>query len=147
MAKRHKLTQVRVAADLLGCGTSRIWMDPTAASKISAAITRADVRRLISSGAIKKLPATGAGSAGKRSYQMAGSRKGSAGARAGGRKMHWFRKVRPQRKLLAEAKPKLQPMMYRKTYRMIKGGAFRSRANLTAYLEAAAKAKKLKVTK
>lgn len=144
MAARHKPTQLRIAATLLKCGASRVWMDPAASTKIAAAITRADVRRLIAAGAIRQLPVEGTGAAGKRRYQRAGSRKGSAAARAGP-KAAWLKAVRPQRELLAQLKPKLAPLAYRKVYRMAKGGAFRSRAHLSAHIEAAGYLKKAKV--
>jgi large subunit ribosomal protein L19e len=144
MSQRHKLTQVRVAASLMKCGTSRVWMDPTETTKIGAAITRADVRRLISSGAIRKLPAIDHGIAGKRRYQRAGSRKGSAKARTGRNKETWLKIVRPQRQLLNQLKPKLEATAYRKLYKMIKGGAFRSRAHMTAYVESSGLLKKVK---
>lgn len=147
MAARHKLTQLRIAADMLKCGTSRVWMDQAAAAKISAAITRADVRRLIAAGAIRKLPAEHKGAAGKRRYQRAGSRKGGAAARSGGPKTRWLKIVRPQRALLSELKPGLTPLAYRRVYRMIKGGAFRSRAHLAAYIETSGYTKKAKVAK
>lgn len=132
---------------MLKCGTSRVWMDPKAAAKINAAITRADVRRLIDKGLIKKLPVEGSGAPGKRRYQRRGSRKGSASARAGGSKVAWLKIVRPQRNLLNQVKPRLQPMAYRKVYRMIKGGAFRSRAHLITYMESKGYLKKPKVSK
>lgn len=147
MAQRHKITQMRVAASLLKCGTNRIWMDPTQSAKIQAAITRMDVRRLINAGLIRKLPAKEKGAAGKRRYQRAGSRKGKVSSRMGGKKANWLKTVRAQRKLLNEMKPNLQSMAYRKTYRMIKGGAFRSRVHLTAHMESEGLIKKTKVKK
>lgn len=135
MMQRHKPTQKRIAADLLRCGTSRIWMDPAAAAKIAAAITRADVRRLIESGAIAKLPPTGRGAAGKRRYQRQGSRRGAKAARQG-KKEAWFKIIRPQRQLLREHKGSLAEHAYRKAYRMVKGGTFRSRAHLQSFLQA-----------
>lgn len=131
--QRHKISQRRIAAAILGCGTSRVWLDPTAAAKIAAAITRADIRRLIADGKIKKLPETGTGIAGKKRYQRAGSRKGAKGARRG-KKTGWFKVVRAQRDELAKLRPRLKPLAYRKVYRMIKGGFFRSRAHLRMYL-------------
>ncbi len=147
MSARHKITQVRVAASLMKCGATRVWVDPAATTKVAAAITRADVRRLIASGAIHKLPVQGTGPAGKRRYQRAGSRKGSTRSRSGGRKDVWLKIVRPQRELLNELKPKLAPNTYRKIYRMIKGGAFRSKAHMTSHLETVGYLKKAKVSK
>jgi len=145
MSARHKITQVRIAASLLKCGTTRVWTDPTEAAKVAAAITRADVRRLINSGTMRKLPEQGSGAPGKRRYQRAGSRKGRVSARTHSRKTNWLKMVRPQRELLKDAKPQLKPMSYRKVYLMVKGGAFRSRAHLKSYLESAGYMKKQKV--
>jgi len=147
MSQRHKISQRRMAGSILKCGTSRIWMEPTQMAKIQAAITRVDVKRLIYAGLIRKLPIEGTGAPGKRRYQRAGSRKGRSAARSGGGKSMWLKTVRAQRSLLNDLKPKLEPMAYRKTYRMVKGGAFRSRVHLTTHIESKGLMKKAKVKK
>ena len=65
-----------------------------------------------------------------------GSRKGTKGARRG-KKSSWLRVVRPQRKLIKELKEKKQltPNTYRKVYKLVKGGMFRSKTHLMNYLE------------
>ena len=65
-----------------------------------------------------------------------GSRKGSKGARRG-KKSSWLRIIRPQRRLLKELKEKgsLKPDSYRKLYKLVKGGMFRSKAHLMTYLK------------
>jgi large subunit ribosomal protein L19e len=122
-----------MAADILKCGESRIWMDPAAGEKINRAITRSDVRGLIADGLIDKSAAKkNAHTEGRK--QGPGSRKGAAGARIR-KKENWLKIIRPQRRMLTELKPKLKPLAYRKLYRLVKGGAFRSRAHLAAYLK------------
>lgn len=138
MGKQSRIAnpQRRIAASILKAGSSRIWMDPAAAGRIGRAITRADVRRLIKSGAIRKekerRPTPEIGSR----RQDIGSRKGARGGRLrGGSKEHWLRAVRPQREMLVEMKGNLKPMAYRTLYRLVKGGAFRSRVHLKSYVE------------
>ncbi|MFQ6010161.1 MAG: 50S ribosomal protein L19e [Candidatus Aenigmatarchaeota archaeon] len=128
-------SQRKLAAKILKCGVNRVWMDPSAAPRIKKAITRSDIRGMIDDGIIKKLPVK------KRKRivyrkQRTGSRKGRKGAREG-KKTDWLKMVRPQRKLLLEYKKdgKLKPLAYRKVYRKIKGGGFRSRAHLKTYLK------------
>jgi large subunit ribosomal protein L19e len=135
MAKQSRIsnTQRRLAAAILKCGESRIWMEPAAGEKIKRAITRNDVRGLIADGLIKKLRAKkNASEEGVK--QGAGSRKGAAGARRR-KKEKWLKMVRPQRRLLAELKPKMKPLAYRKVYNLVKGGVFRSRAHLQTYIK------------
>jgi len=110
-------------------------MDPSSAAKISQAITRMDIRRLIDKGIIAKLPEKGHMHE-EASRQERGSRKGARGARLrGGKKEPWLKIIRPQREMLNELKPSLKPMAYRMLYRLVKGGAFRSRAHLRSYVE------------
>ena len=45
--------QRRLAAEILACGENRIWIDPTRMEEVGEAITRSDIRKLISSKAIK----------------------------------------------------------------------------------------------
>lgn len=45
--------QKRMASDLLGRGKNGIWVDPEAIFKVSSAITREDVSKLIHDGIIK----------------------------------------------------------------------------------------------
>jgi large subunit ribosomal protein L19e len=122
-----------MAADILKCGASRIWMDPSAGEKIARAITRNDVRGLIADGLITKARAK-VNARKERGKQDRGSRKGASGARAG-LKEKWLKMVRPQRQLLAEAKSRMKPLAYRKVYLLVKGGVFRSRSHLQTYIK------------
>ncbi len=145
MAKqlRHGGLQRRLAAELLKCGVSRIWMEPTAASKISRAITRSDVRRLIAEGLIKTKEGKWMRASAHRRQDI-GSRKGRRGARAG-KKERWLKIARPQRKLLLDIKKSLKMLEYRKLYRLVKGGSFRSKAHLKSYIQEKGLTKEKKV--
>ncbi len=131
-------SQKRVAADILKCGMSRVRI--SSPKEAADALTRNDIRDLIDSGVIYKIPKAGTthGYAkatarqkkkGRRSGR--GSRKGSAGARAPTKKL-WMIKVRAQRRLLRELIEKQQVTKdnYRQVYYWIKGGMFRSRQHL-----------------
>jgi large subunit ribosomal protein L19e len=130
---RTSNTQRRLAADILKCGESRIWMEPTAGERINRAITRNDVRGLIADGVISKHRAK-VNARKAHGKQDIGSRKGAAGARRG-LKSKWLKIIRPQRSLLADVKDKMKPLAYRKTYLLVKGGMFRSRAHLQTHLK------------
>lgn len=127
-------SQRRLAAKILKCGENRIWLatDP----RIKKAITRADIRRLIEDGLIKKMPIKHLAKKQVKKRKKAGSRKGAKGARQG-KKEIWLKVVRPQRKLLRQLKleKKISSTIYRKTYRMIKGGVFRSKHHMLEYLK------------
>lgn len=149
--------QRRMAARVMKCGESRVWFDPSRLGDISQAITTADIRRLISSGVITERPKKSPSLARARHIAEQkrkgrrkghGSRKGSIGTRLAA-KHSWINRVRSQRRLLKEMlgaglvdKPK-----YKMLYKMSKGGFFRSRAHLKAYVEeATGKAAKLAST-
>lgn len=128
-----ELNKVRaLAAKALGVGRSRIRFAD--AEKASEAITREDVRTLYKDRAIVVLPETGT-SRGRARVLMAkkklgrkvgrGKRRGTKGARED-KKAKWMRQVRSQRELL-KAK---RPLEYRKLYKMVKGGYFKSLKHL-----------------
>jgi len=127
--------QRKLAAKVLKCGESRIWIDPRS-EKVKQAITRRDIRGFVKEGIIKKLPAKKNNSIAKKRQQRSGSKKGRFTARAG-KKTSWLRIIRPQRRLLKTMREKSELIegAYRKVYRRVKGGAFRSKAHLTLYLK------------
>lgn len=137
--------QRRLAAKIMKCGESRVWMDPSKLGEIAQAITAADVRRLISSNIIAETPKMGV-SKGRKKYIAAqkrkgrrkgkGSRKGKIGSRFS-RKHSWIKTVRAQRQLLKEmlAGGKIDKKTYKNMYCKSKGGYFRSRAHVNAYVE------------
>ncbi|MBU5575289.1 MAG: 50S ribosomal protein L19e [Candidatus Aenigmatarchaeota archaeon] len=128
-------TQRKIAAKILKCGISKVWIDPKNLDKVNAAITRKDIKRLIEEGIIKKRKEKIKASKSKSKRQGLGSRKGKKHARLpSGKKTQWLKIVRPQRKLLSELKPELEKGVYREIYKKIKGNMFRSKAHLLSYL-------------
>jgi len=100
--------QKRIASALLKCGVNRVWFDPSRLSDIENAISREDLRGLITDGAIKARQKKGVsrGRARARIAQRAyghrkgaGKRKGAKGARNPS-KTAWVQKIRAIRKVL-----------------------------------------------
>lgn len=137
--------QRRLAADVMGIGVHRVWLDPEASEDISSALTREDIRKLIEEGKIskKRIKGVSRGRARKlhetRAYghrKGHGSRKGAKGARRP-RKEQWIKRIRALRKHLRELRDNniIDVSMYRKLYRKAKGGEFRSKAHLDAHIQ------------
>jgi len=131
----------RLAAEVLGVGESRIWIDPSRIDDAAAAISRDDVRRLIKEGVISVRPEStpSRGRARLRALKKRQGRGRGPGSRKGPRydeKRLWILRVRAQRKLLKELKEKglIDAKTFREVYRLVKGGMFRSRAHLKLYL-------------
>lgn len=132
----------RLAAEVLGVGESRIWIDPDKAEDVAAAISKDEVRRLIKTGAISVRPAS-TPSRSRARIRRAKRRKGRGrgpGSKKGPRvdeKKLWISRVRAQRKLLKELKSKglIDTRNFHRVYRLVKGGFFRSRAHLKLYLK------------
>ena len=137
-------TQRRLAADILSVGVNRVWVDPARAADISAAISREDIKRLIRQGAIKAKPERGIsrGRFRRRAAKRKRGRRRGFGSRKGTRKARqpkkasWIRIVRPLRARLRGLKQEgtIDRHEYRRLYRMVKGGAFKSRAHLETHL-------------
>lgn len=138
-------TQRRIAAKILNVGETRVWFDPERLKDIKEAITRADLKRLISSKAImvSKEPyhsRTGARKILKQKKKGRrkgkGSRKGKKTARLT-RKQNWINKIRVQRKFLRLLYDNglLIGSNHRKVYNMAGGGFFRSKRHIKIYLE------------
>lgn len=128
------------------CGRDRVWLDPAAMEEIDEAVTRSDIRSLVSSKLIKKKPRKGI-SSGRRKIRMGqkrkgrrkghGKRKGAKGARTP-KKERWMKTIRALRSQLRELKSqgKIDRTIYRTYYRKSNGGMFRSRAHLLAHMKA-----------
>lgn len=129
--------QKKLAAKILKVGKSRIWLDPSKQKDIEAAITKADVRKLIQKGYIKALPEKIQKPREKgRGKRGPGSKKGTKGAILSEKKK-WISTVRPLREMLRELRDegKIDRPTYRRLYKLVKGGMFRSRSHLRIYLE------------
>ncbi len=130
----------RMASQLLKCGESRVRiLDAAAASK---ALTKDDVRGLINKAAIVEIPAkrnSRVNAIFKQSRLKAGRRRGSGSLKGAkysriSRKDLWIEKVRAQRDTLKGLKAKLADGAYKKMYSMIKGGAFKSKKSVSAFV-------------
>ncbi|HVN73163.1 MAG TPA: 50S ribosomal protein L19e [Methanoregula sp.] len=138
-------SQRRVVASLLKCGVNRVWFDPSRISDIENAISREDLRGLITEGVIKARQKKGVSRGrarariAQRSYghrKGAGKRKGAAGARNPS-KTAWVQKIRAIRKVLVELRDAgtIDRHLYRILYRKAAGGQFRSVAHMKAQME------------
>jgi large subunit ribosomal protein L19e len=138
-------SQKRIAAAILKCGVNRVWFNPERLSDIENAISRDDLRGLVTDGAIKARQKIGVSRGrarakiAKRSYghcKGPGRRKGAAGARHPS-KRSWIQKIRAIRKALVALREAgtIDPHMYRIVYRKAAGGQFRSVAHMKAQLE------------
>lgn len=135
----------RLAASILGCGESRLWINPAEGKRVDDALTRDDVRTLIKDGVIKAHPVFGVSRVRGRKKQEGkrkgrrrgmGSRKGTASARSSD-KTEWMARVRKQRGILSRlrSEKKIEKTSVRKVYNMVKGGAFKGKGTLLAYLK------------
>src|SRR5512138_2402652 len=128
-------SQKRIVAAVLKCGVNRVWFDPSRLADIENAISREDLRALVTEGAIKARQKKGVSRGrarariAQRSYghrKGAGKRKGAAGARKPS-KTAWVQKLR--------ATGTIDRHMYRILYRKAAGGQFRSVAHMKAQME------------
>lgn len=137
-------TRKRIAAQILKVGINRVRFDPTRLEDIKAAITKSDIRALISKRAITSLPilALSKSRARKISKQKRknlrkgqGSRKGKKHARQNAKKT-WIKKIRLQRRLLRELKEKklLTSKNCRTLLAKAKGGFFRSKRHIKLHI-------------
>ncbi len=136
------VSQKRLAAELLKVGTTRVWVDPEDTDRVSSAITRQEIRKLIHEGSIKKLPKTGISRGRKRTRRkelLAGRHKGPGSTKGskGFGKSPWVARIRSIRGRLRTLRDKrfITTQTYRKLSLMAKGGTFRSAAHLGEYIE------------
>jgi len=131
-------TVKRLAADMMGIGVNRVRILPDRFKEADKALTRADVRNLIKSGVVKKVPVKGRRKKERSSERGHGSRKGTAKTRRGSKDV-WMAKVRSQRSLLRQvlAEGALDPTNKRKIYNRVKSGLFRSKRAFITYLKEA----------
>ncbi|MCW3978122.1 MAG: 50S ribosomal protein L19e [Candidatus Bathyarchaeota archaeon] len=137
-------SQRRLAAAVLGIGVNRVWIDPEMADEVEAAITRQEIRKLISEGAIRQLPEKGLsrGRAKVRASQRKAGRRRGPGTKKGRkysvvtRKERWMSRIRALRKRLRRLRDRrmITVSNYRTLYRKAKGGEFRSVAEMERYI-------------
>ncbi len=137
--------QRRLAAQILKCGKNRIRFDPARLDDIKEAITKSDVRSLISNGTIskKRILNTSRFLSRKRKQQKGkgkqkgfGSRKGRKTARLNPKRT-WINKIRLQRYFIKSLRDKglVTSTIYHELYMKSKGGFFRSLRHLKLYTQ------------
>jgi large subunit ribosomal protein L19e len=138
-------TQRNIAADILGVGVNRVYIDPDAADDVQMALTRRDIRALIHSGAIQVRKIKGISRARAKELHIKrikgqrrghGSRKGRKAARTDLRR-DWIYRIRKQRAYLKALRDKnyIDKATYRLLYLRAKGGMFRSANYLRMYIQ------------
>lgn len=136
--------QKRLAGIILKVGPKRVRFEPARLNDIKAAITKSDIRRLISEDVITAIPEKGVSRS--RAKKLAiqrkkglrkgpGSKEGKATARNPS-KREWILKVRAQREFLKDLKQKniLTTAGFKELYRKSKGGFFRSVRHIKLYM-------------
>ena len=136
--------QRRLAAEILGIGQNRVWIDPEKTSEVEIAITRAEIRKLIDDKVIKaqKLKSTSRYRARLLSEKKKKGRRIGPGTKKGKKtaviseKTIWMNRIRSLRKKLVDMREKriITVNTYRTLYRKAKGGEFRSKAELDRYI-------------
>ncbi len=136
--------QKRLAAEVLGVGVSRVWIDPTRIDEVMDAITREDIKRLIKDGVIRAKPIHGNSRSRwrmrhrqrrkgrRRGY---GKRKGAKTARMDDKEI-WMNRIRKIRRYLRYLRDHgvIDRKTYRRLYMLAKGGVFHSLASLRTHL-------------
>ncbi len=137
--------QKRLAAEVLGVGESRIWVDPTRIEDVEGAVTKEEIRKLIKEGVIRVKPVKGNSRARWRERHEKrkkgrrrgpGKRKGAKTARLS-KKEAWMNTIRKIRRYLRYLRDHgvIDRRTYRRLYMLAKGGTFRSLSSLKTYMK------------
>ncbi len=118
---------------IAGVGKGRVRFNAEKLEDIEDAVTRGEVRALISQGTIKLKPIKGQTQRHKTRKIGQGSRKGKKSARMG-KKERWVRQVRALRKYLKKVKPSVNKKIYWEAYKKVKGGEIKSVARLKEFI-------------
>ena len=136
--------QKRLAGQIMKSAPKRVRFDPSRLHDIKAAITKTDIKGLISEGVITVIPKRGisrvrarhtARQRAKGLRKGPGSKEGKATARNPSKRA-WIVKVRAQREFLQELREKkiITLENYRTLYAKSKGGFFRSVRHIKIYV-------------
>ncbi len=137
--------QKRLAAEILGVGVSRIWIDPYHIDEVADAITRNEIKALIKDGVIQVRPIHSNSRARWRYRHIQrkkgrrrghGKRKGVKTARLD-KKEVWMTRIRRIRRYLRYLRDHnmIDRKTYRRLYMLAKGGSFHSLSHLKMYME------------
>jgi large subunit ribosomal protein L19e len=137
--------QKRMAAEVMKCGSQRVYMDPNKTEDISEAVTRSDIKSLVKNKVIVKKQKKGI-SRGRANHIAAQKKKGKRkgpGSRKGGKytrfpkKRRWMQTIRPLRRTLRGYRDGgyIDASTYRKYYMQAKGGMFRNVGHLETHMK------------
>jgi large subunit ribosomal protein L19e len=137
--------QKKMAAEILNCGINRVWVHPDFIDEVLMAITREDIRNLISGGVIKKRNIIGISKYRKNQraqenrrgrHRGTGKRQGNKTARTPAKRA-WINTIRPQREALKKMRDEktIDRSTYRKMYLRAKGGSFKSVSFMQRFME------------
>lgn len=137
-------SQRNIAKGILKVGKNKVWIDPEKTSSVQEAITKNDLRKLISEGTITARPIVGTSTSRskkikeqKKKGQMKGygKRKGTKTARVPSKKA-WIKKIRAQRKELKtlKSKDKITTREYRHLYVKSSAGVFKDKAGIHLHI-------------
>lgn len=150
--------QKRLASDVLGVGTNKIWLDPNETSQVGLANSRQEIRKLVSNGLIIGKPVMGSSRGRTRAFHEArsngrhtgyGKRKGTANARMPVQVL-WMRRQRVLRRVLSKYREqgKIDKHLYHLLYREAKGNTFKhKRAVIEHIIKAKAQSQREKSLK
>ena len=136
----------KIAAEEFKSGITRVWVDTNSIDKVMEAASRADVRELIERNVIQLKQKKGNSNARlkKRIKQLSKERRRGPGSIKGTkyarfpRKERWITTIRALRSELRNMKQnnEIDQKTFRKYYLQVKGGSFKSRAQLSSHIRA-----------
>jgi large subunit ribosomal protein L19e len=137
-------TKRQLVSRILGVGVDRVKFDPTYLDDVADAITRDNIRSLITANVIEVRPIKGT-SKGRAHFKKAqrrkrgtkhGSRKGSRGARVG-KKEVYVKRIRAMRHQLkvSKARKEISNESYWNLYKQVNGNQVRNLAHLRSLIE------------
>lgn len=137
-------TKRKLVSRILGVGVDRVKFDPDHLDEVADAITRDNIRSLITANVIEVRPIRGTSKGrsyfkklqrGKRGTKQ-GSKKGAKGARAG-KKEIYVNKIRAMRHQLkvSKARKEIANDVYWSLYKQVSGNQVRNLAHLRSLLE------------
>lgn len=134
----------KIAAEEFKSGITRVWVDTNSIDKVLEAASRADVRELIERNVIQLKQKKGNSNARlkKRIKQLSKERRRGPGSIRGTkyarfpRKERWITTIRALRSELRNMKQnnEIDQKTFRKYYLQVKGGSFKSRAQLSSHI-------------
>lgn len=137
-------TKRKLVSRILGVGVDRVKFDPDHLDEVADAITRDNIRSLITANVIEVRPIRGTSKGrsyfkklqrGKRGTKQ-GSKKGAKGARAG-KKEIYVNKIRAMRHQLkvSKARKEIANDVYWNLYKQVNGNQVRNLAHLRSLIE------------